>query len=191
MAKLLLAYRNTPHSTTGESPSMLFLGRPLRTRLDLVKPDLQMKVMNRQIDQAGRTGHSPTRQLSIGQTVMAHNYSGKDKWLPGIVRAQTGPLSYEIKVGPNRIWRRHIDQLRASSVKVNDQSDDTAEPHPELGETDNFFCWCNILAAEPDIELATNPPVVQQEEVGRATTGSEQRYPTRSHQPPERWGLTV
>ena len=49
----------TPHSTTGESPSMLFLGRPLRTRLDLVKPDLQMKVMNRQIDQAGRKGHTP------------------------------------------------------------------------------------------------------------------------------------
>ncbi|CAB4019155.1 uncharacterized protein K02A2.6-like [Paramuricea clavata] len=72
MAKFLLAYRNSPHST-GESPSVLFLGRPLWTRLDLVKPDLQRnsKVMNRQIDQAGRKGHSPTRQLSIGQTVMA------------------------------------------------------------------------------------------------------------------------
>ncbi|CAB3995660.1 Hypothetical predicted protein [Paramuricea clavata] len=66
--------------------------------------------------------------------------------------------------------------LRASSV--NDQSDDTAEPHPELRETGQ-----NI--AEPDIELATNPPVVQQQEAGRATTGSEQRYPTRSHQPPK------
>ncbi|CAB4007397.1 Uncharacterized protein K02A2.6, partial [Paramuricea clavata] len=164
MAKFLLAYRNTPHSTTGESPSVLFLGRPLRTRLDLVKPDLQRKVMNRQIDQAGRKGHSPTRQLSIGQTVMARNYSGKDKWLPGIVRAQTGPLAYEIKVGPNRIWRRHIDQLRTSSVKVNDQSDDTAEPHPELGETGQNIAPAEEIVAEPDIELATNPPVVQQQE---------------------------
>ncbi|CAB4002372.1 Hypothetical predicted protein, partial [Paramuricea clavata] len=116
---------------------------------------------------------------------MARNYSGKDKWLPGIVRAQTGPLSYEIKVGPNRIWRRHIDQLRASSVKVNDQSDDTAEPHPELGETGQNIAPAEEIVAEPDIELATNPPVVQQQEAGRATTGSEQRYPTRSHQPPE------
>ncbi|CAB4040584.1 G- coupled receptor GRL101 [Paramuricea clavata] len=166
MAKFLLAYRNSPHST-GESPSVLFLGRPLWTRLDLVKPDLQRnsKVMNRQIDQAGRKGHSPTRQLSIGQTVMARNYSGKDKWLPGIVRAQTGPLSYEIK------------------------SDDTAEPHPELGETGQNIAPAEEIVAEPDIELATNPPVVQQEEAGRATTGSGQRYPTRSHQPPERLGL--
>ncbi|CAB4017152.1 PREDICTED: LOW QUALITY PROTEIN: uncharacterized protein K02A2.6-like [Paramuricea clavata] len=170
MAKFLLAYRNTPHSTTGESPSVLFWGRPLRTRLDLVKPDLQRKVMNRQIDQAGRKGHSPT---SIGQTVMARNYSGKDKWLPGIVRAQTGPLSYEIKVGPNRIWRRHIDQLRASSVKVNDQSGDTADPHPELGEAGQNIAPAEEIVAEPDIELATNPPVVQQQEAGRATTGSE------------------
>ena len=65
MAKFPLAYRNTPHSTTGDSPSVLFLGRPLRTRLKMVKPDLQMKVMNRQIDQAGRKGHFPTRQLAI------------------------------------------------------------------------------------------------------------------------------
>jgi hypothetical protein len=154
-----------------------------------VKPDLQMKVVNWQIDQAGRKGHSPTRQLSIGQTVMARNYSGKDKWLPGIVRATTGPLSYEIKVGPSRICRHHIDELRASSVKVNDQSDDTAELHPELGETGQNIAPAEEIGAEPDIELSTNPPVVQQEEAGRATTGCEQRYPTRSHQSPERWGL--
>ncbi len=72
-AKFLLAYSSTPYSTPGESPSVLFLGRPVRSRLDLVKRDLQMKVMNRQVDQAGRKGHSPTRQLAIGQTVMARN----------------------------------------------------------------------------------------------------------------------
>ena len=48
-------------------------GQALRTRLDLVKPNLQMKVMKRQIDQAGAEEHSPTRQLSIGQTVMVFN----------------------------------------------------------------------------------------------------------------------
>jgi hypothetical protein len=37
----LLTYRNSPHSTTGETPAKLFLGRNLRTRLDLIKPDTQ------------------------------------------------------------------------------------------------------------------------------------------------------
>ena len=36
LAKFFIAYRNTPHSTTGESPAQLLLGRPLRTRLSLV-----------------------------------------------------------------------------------------------------------------------------------------------------------
>ena len=40
LAKFLIAYRNTPHSTTGESPAQLLLGRSKRTRLDLVKPSL-------------------------------------------------------------------------------------------------------------------------------------------------------
>ena len=32
MAKFLLAYRNTAHSTTGETPSVLFLGRTIRIK---------------------------------------------------------------------------------------------------------------------------------------------------------------
>jgi len=35
LAKFLLAYRNAPHSTTGEPSSQLLLGRRLRTRPDL------------------------------------------------------------------------------------------------------------------------------------------------------------
>lgn len=35
----LLYYRNIEHSTTGESPAMIMLGRRLRTRLDALKPD--------------------------------------------------------------------------------------------------------------------------------------------------------
>jgi len=48
LAKLLIAYRNTPHSTTGVSPVQGLLGRPLRTRLDLLKPNLNRKMVNQQ-----------------------------------------------------------------------------------------------------------------------------------------------
>ena len=198
MAKFLLAYRNTAHSTTGEAPSVLFLGRPLRTRLDLVKPDLLMKVKNRQLDQVRAKEHASTRQLSVGQTVMARNYTGKDKWLPGTVQAKTGPLSYEIKIGPDRIWRRHIDQLRASSVKLNEPSDDTtdiereeidtAEPRPDREDTDQNTP-AEDLIPEPDINPERTAPVVQQEETNSAAAGFGHRYPSRSHQPPERLGL--
>ena len=73
LATFLLAYRNTPHSTTGETPSQRFLGRRLRTRLDLLKPDLRLKISNREIDQTVTNGGAATREFSIGQTVIARN----------------------------------------------------------------------------------------------------------------------
>ena len=45
LASLLLRYRSTPHATTGVSPCSLFLGRTLRTRLDLLKPDVGARVV--------------------------------------------------------------------------------------------------------------------------------------------------
>ena len=41
LSKYLMKYRNTPPSTTGETPATLFMGRNLRTRLDLIKPDIR------------------------------------------------------------------------------------------------------------------------------------------------------
>ena len=37
---LISRYRNTPHKSTGRSPAKLLLGRRIRTKLDLLKPDI-------------------------------------------------------------------------------------------------------------------------------------------------------
>ena len=131
LVRFLLAYRNTPHSTTREPPSQLFLGR-LRTQLDLLKPDLSIQVNNRQIDQSVAKGGSATRHFSIGQRVIVQNYTGKSKWVPSIVRTQLGPLSYEVEIGPNLVWRRHTDQLKDSNVPVADRHTPVSHPLPFL-----------------------------------------------------------
>ena len=41
LQNFLLTYRTTPHATTNETPSTLFLGRHVRTRLDLMYPTLE------------------------------------------------------------------------------------------------------------------------------------------------------
>ena len=51
LCEFLLSYRNTPHSTTNEAPSMLFLKRQLRTCLDLLRPNVQVTVENKQAQQ--------------------------------------------------------------------------------------------------------------------------------------------
>lgn len=51
LASFLLHYRVTPHATTGTSPSSPFLGRPLPTRLDLLKPNVACRVRDSQAQQ--------------------------------------------------------------------------------------------------------------------------------------------
>ena len=102
----------------------------VRTRLDLLKPDLSIKVNNRQIDQSVAKGGSVTRHFSIGQRVIAQNYTGNSKWVPGIVRAQLGLLSYEVEIGPNLVWRRHTDQLKDSNAPVTDNHTPVFHPLP-------------------------------------------------------------
>ena len=196
LAKFLLAYRNTPHSTTGEPPSQLFLGRRLRTRLDLLKPDLCIQVNNCQIDQSVAKGASETRHFSIGRRVIARNYSRHSKWVPGTVRTQLGPLSYEVEIEPNLIWHQHIDQLKACNVHVTDlppvlhpvppptiienHSDQVADPSEQSeaisGETVD-------PAANSRAEYSVSTPPSQVEHV------PVKRYPTRVRKPPARLDL--
>ena len=44
LASALLSYQSTPHSTTHETPSELFLRRKSMTRFDLLKPDVSNSV---------------------------------------------------------------------------------------------------------------------------------------------------
>ena len=68
---------------------------------------------DKQQDQELRSIHSPAR------AVIARNYRAGNKRVPGIITAHMGPLSYEVKVAPNTVWRRHVDQLRESAVTPN------------------------------------------------------------------------
>ena len=48
LARYLLRYRNTQHSTTGESPAMLRMRRRLHTRLNLLTPSVHKHVEAKQ-----------------------------------------------------------------------------------------------------------------------------------------------
>ena len=48
LENFLLSYRTTPHTTTNTSPSSLFLGRSIRTRLDLIQPNIERCVVEKQ-----------------------------------------------------------------------------------------------------------------------------------------------
>ena len=75
LSNFLLFYRATPHATTGRAPCELMLRRPLRTILDLIKPNTGTKVSQQQGQQKyNHDTHSRGRQFDVGQQVMARNY---------------------------------------------------------------------------------------------------------------------
>ena len=96
---------------------MLLHGRPLRTRLDLLRPDTGRRVKAKQLAQTSNP-LTQARQLEIGAKVLARDYRpGTNPWLPGSIATQSqSGLYYEVQVSPGVLWRRHIDQLRSTSI---------------------------------------------------------------------------
>ena len=86
IAKYLLVYQNTPHSTTGEGPSLLLMGWRLRTRLDLLIHSVEKHVEARQCSSmVNCTAKRGLHQFHGEDTVLACNYGRGEKWIPGVV----------------------------------------------------------------------------------------------------------
>ncbi|BES98614.1 Hypothetical protein NTJ_11430 [Nesidiocoris tenuis] len=67
----LMAYRRTPNITTGESPSKRFLQREIRSKLDILKPDVVRDVA----DQLRKSQVSfMDRSFNVGDPVAVRDY---------------------------------------------------------------------------------------------------------------------
>lgn len=193
----LLSYRNTPHATTNETPAKLLMGRSLRTRLDLLKPDIRRKVQEKQVDQGKERGNRSVRELNIGQTVAARDYTGPENWRDGVIHARTGPLSYEVEVAPNQIWRRHIDQLLSTKVKQKEggeQHDAEVRTNAETKEatTRKEQGKDDPRLALPQFEEMTSTSETNDTKLEETTSTCqerERRYPVRERKPPDRFAF--
>ena len=108
--KFLLSYRTTPHTTTGVCPSLLLMGRRIRSKLDLMLPDAKStneEKMFRKLEEIKKI-----RSFEVEDKVMVRTYANnKEKWTPGTVTKVLGTLHYEVEVNGN-VLKKHIDQLQ-------------------------------------------------------------------------------
>ena len=150
----LLAYRRAPHTTTGQSPSDVIFGRPIRTRLDLLRPDLYAKL------QAQRPPEPDVNKFQAGDRVWVRNYSGPEKWKAGEIVRPLGSATYEAQVG-SQLYHRHEGQLNKRALM---HSEPSAEEENEQAER----AWeaatgegplNRPLIHAPDQVVATWPPL--------------------------------
>lgn len=159
VCRFLTKYRATPHSTTGVSPSELILGRKMTTHLDLLHPLIESHVIKRQKNQ--KSQHDKTsndREIGVNDNVFVRNYNNKQKWIPGIVTQQTGPLSYRINTPSLGTVRRHQDQIRVTSC---DLTGSQIHNTPETESENNKFSSTQLDAGidqhrEVDEEMKQN-----------------------------------
>jgi hypothetical protein len=76
LARFLFHYRTTPHSTTGITPTEMFMGRTLRTHLDQIKPVVAANVQSAQ--EAQKRNHDrhskPLRSFTESDPVFVRNF---------------------------------------------------------------------------------------------------------------------
>ena len=144
LARVLFTYRITPQSTTGLTPSELMFGRQLRTRLDLVKPNVEQRVEEKQAKQKERHDErAKPRAFQVDDKVFVKNTLGNRRWIPGTVTAVTGPVSYHVKLDSGRVRKCHQDQLRIRETVTENldsperESMDLSIPLPSADESDD------------------------------------------------------
>lgn len=174
LSKFLLTYRSTPHGVTGRSPGRLFLKRELRTKFDLLRPNIEERVQNNQADQeATYNKRSKFREFREGQNVMVRNYREGTPWVIGKVKKRLGRLLYEVVV-EGKEWRRHVDQITELGTDetkgVEEQIEEQIEDDTEENEG---------LQEEPRQEEIVEEPVVE--------TQNKRRYPDCIRRPPDRY----
>ena len=113
LSKFLLNYRITPHSSIGSSPAELMWGRTLRSKLDLLRPDIDHnaeRATDRQ--KSSHDVHSSQRHFAVNETVYARNYGSGPQWLPGRIVSLQGNVMYCVWLLDNQEIVHHVDQLR-------------------------------------------------------------------------------
>ena len=191
LAVFLLRYRNTPHATTGTAPSWLFLHRSLRTRLDLLRPDVGEHVRRNQEQQkAYHDRRSHFRSFTIGQNVWVNNFRQGPRWVKGVIVDSLGPSSYLIRISSGEMWRRHVDHIRGGRNQPHEESDEerTSEQETELADPGDDVNSAEPGTNQPADSLSSSagspgpapPPSVS------LPTAMDRRYPSRDRQPPDR-----
>ena len=195
LSSFLLTYRSSPHATTGVCPCSLFLHRHVRTRLDLLRPDLGTHVSNKQAQQKkAHDRKSRKREFMVGQSVMARNLRPGPAWVPAVVVERFGPVSYRVETSDQQLWKRHVDHLKGCGVNSEENQTDPFEEDISPSPPPNPDAPSNTQSTTVDAAPRNVPSPPTSDPSGgsigtdtNAGSSSARRYPIRERHPPDRF----
>ena len=161
LAKILFAYRVTPHCTTGKAPCEMLQGRKLKTNLDLMFP-------------ANALPEPPLaepRSFEVGDKVLVRDLN---RWSPAVVERKTGPLSYRLRRdGGKEELRRHVDHLKTRKFEA-------TEKDPDFDDLPG-----NVSAEQKSVSFPS--PISPTTTTSSPDISPVRRYPSRTRKPPVRY----
>ena len=79
------------------------------------------------------------RSFELGDTVFIKNFADEPTWLPGVVTALHGLLTFDVKLGDGQVVWRHIDHVQSQA----------SHPPPTETEDDCTTPWTDYCFARP------------------------------------------
>ena len=179
IANFLLTYRTTSHTTTNVAPCTLLMGHSLRTRLDMLRPNLDMTVCATQAKQKQHHDkQSKSRDFLPGDNVWIRDFrNNATKWISGVVLQSRGPLSYMIELDDGTLLRRYVDHIQQQAVKPDS---DTPTSSSTSNATDN------TTNTSPFITYPLQSSVGQSDNEQTASVTSPQVTVSRRNPPQDR-----
>uniref|UniRef100_A0A1I8BC51 RNA-directed DNA polymerase n=1 Tax=Meloidogyne hapla TaxID=6305 RepID=A0A1I8BC51_MELHA len=122
--EFLNEYRASPHpSLDGDSPSYLFLGRQIKSKIDILKFAPKENFKHESGETVDERVTRKRKLFSVGDLVWARNYNTQTKWAAGTVVQEKGEYLYGIEMENGAFKISHIDQLRSrGSYKLRSRS---------------------------------------------------------------------
>ena len=191
----LLTYRSTKHATVGCSPAQLFLGRDLRTRISLVRPNLKENVINKQGTQKFYYDqHSKYREFFPGDAVLVRDPRKEETWWPGTIAERSAPKTYIVTLTDGRVWKRHVDHLKRRELVAMPEEERKEElvqdkllrthQRNAINETPRTT---EMMQQMPSPSLSSSPAISQEPSQAMSqTSGVPLRKSQRSNKPPRR-----
>jgi transposase InsO family protein len=143
----LLNYHNTAHSATGIEPSVLMMGRRLRSPLSLINPLSSSGVKQEVTETTERLRSEKTlRRFNVGDPVLFRDVLHK-AWIKGTVTKISDKI-YEIESESGKSVTKHIDHVVANTGQ--------SQPETERIEKDQV-----------NAKVPSNPGVEESAEVTR------------------------